>query len=224
MIIAARFNGPDGSGNGGYACGLIAQLLGGGPAEVTLMAPPPLETALSVEHRSATIQVYADGKLIAEALPVAPPESPVPPVSLAAAAEASRSYPGFTEHAFPACYVCGPQRPPGDGLRVFPGLLPDGRTAAPFTAPGDVSAVTVWAALDCPGGWAAIAPERKPFVLGRMAASVTAVPRPGQQCVAVGRLDRLDGRKALVSSSLYGPDGELIGTARATWIAIAPPQ
>lgn len=224
MIIPARFNGPDRSGNGGYTCGLVAQLIGDGPAEVTLRVPPPLETPLSVVREQDTIKVYAESTLVAEALPVPPLTGAVPGVPLAEAATASRSYPGFTDHPFPACYVCGPQRPRDDGLRVFPGRLPDGRTAAPLRTPADVSPATIWAALDCPGGWTVIgggAPAAsRPYVLGRMAAQVTALPRPGDECVVVGACEAVEGRKAAVASSLYGPGGELLATARATWLAV----
>lgn len=235
MIIPARFNGPDGSGNGGYTCGLVAQVLGGGPAQVTLRVPPPLDTPLAVERSGATtagtnptgttgtaaaVTVYgADGTVVAEAAAVPALDTAVPPVDLAVAAEASRSYAGFGEHPFPACFVCGPQRVRGDGLRIFPGRLPDGRTAAPFVVPADVSPPIVWAALDCPGGWAVISPGR-PYVLGRMAAHVRTLPRPGDECVVVGRCDDARGRKADVATSLYGPAGDLIATARATWISI----
>ena len=47
MIIPARFNGPPGSANGGYACGVFSEALGGG-FEVTLLVPPPLETQLDI--------------------------------------------------------------------------------------------------------------------------------------------------------------------------------
>ena len=112
--------------------------------------------------------------------------------------------PAWSSIRSPSCYVCGPQR--ADGLRIFPGRLPDGRTAAPFRAPAQVSAATVWAALDCPGGWAVLAPGR-PYLLGRIAAVVAALPGPGDECVVTGALLRVDGRKALVHTSLYGPDG-----------------
>jgi hypothetical protein len=223
MIVPGRYNGPAGSGNGGYTCGLVAQLLGDGPAEVTLRVPPPLDTEMSVERGAATVKVYADTTLVAEALPVArpagSPDSVVPPVSLAEATEAARSYAGHAFHPFPTCYVCGPGRPDDDGLRIFPGRLPDGRTAAPFTVPADASPATLWAALDCPGGWAVITPGR-PYVLGRMSATVLAPPRPGDVCVVVGRCDGAQGRKARVSTSLYKTDGALLATAIATWIAV----
>jgi hypothetical protein len=218
MIIPARFNGPDGSGNGGYTCGLVGGLIDG-PAEVTLRVPPPLDTPLSVVREAATIEVYAGTTLVAQARPVDPPSERVPAVTPIEAAEAARAYPGFSDHPFPTCYVCGPRRPDDDGLRIFPGPLPDGRTAATFTAPADASAVTAWAALDCPGGWAVVRPGR-PYVLGRMAAEVLAAPAPGDACVVVGRCDEAQGRKALVATSLYNSDGALLATARATWIAV----
>ncbi|HYN95192.1 MAG TPA: hypothetical protein VES42_15190 [Pilimelia sp.] len=226
MIIPARFNGPTGSGNGGYTAGLVAQLLGDACVEVTLRLPPPLDTPLTVAREAGAVRLYdGAGALVAEAATVPAGDSAalvagaVPPVDGTAAAAAARAYAGFTDHPFPACYVCGPQRPRGDGLRIFPGRLPDGRTAAPFTAPAEVSAPTVWAALDCPGGWAIIAPDR-PYVLGRLAADVRALPRPGDACVVVGALLSTQGRKAVVATSLYGPGGALLGAARATWISI----
>jgi hypothetical protein len=49
LVIGPRFCGPPGSGNGGYVCGLIAARLGG-QAEITLRAPPPLVTPMTVER------------------------------------------------------------------------------------------------------------------------------------------------------------------------------
>ena len=36
----------------------------------------------------------------------------------------------------------------------------------------------------------------------------------------MGEMTGEDGRKAYTLSSLYGPDGDLLAAARATWIAI----
>lgn len=47
VTIASRFQGPDGSGNGGYTSGLLAGFLGA-RAQVTLRSPPPLERRLTV--------------------------------------------------------------------------------------------------------------------------------------------------------------------------------
>ncbi|MEU2663286.1 hypothetical protein [Micromonospora sp. NPDC007220] len=215
MIIESRFNGPPGSGNGGWSAGVLAGAAGPGPVEVTLRRPPPLETPLTLVDGEVR---DPQGNLVAQVRPTEDPRAVVPPVDLPAARAASAAYPGLVDHPFPGCYVCGPDR--ADGLRIFPGRLPDGRTAAPFRVPASVTTATVWAALDCPGGWAVIAPGR-PYVLGRIAAVVAALPEPGDECVVTGVMVGGEGRKALVHTSLYGPDGALLAWARATWIAVA---
>ena len=45
VTIPARFNGPPGSANGGYACGLVAAAIGPA-ATVRLLSPPPLDVPL----------------------------------------------------------------------------------------------------------------------------------------------------------------------------------
>lgn len=222
MIIESRFNGPAGSGNGGYTAGLVAARLDGAAAvEVTLRAPPPLETPLRVAGAGAGIEVYAGERLVAAAAPVAADAlgEPPPHVGFAEAAGASQAYPGFVDHPFPTCYVCGPRRPAGDGLGIYPGPVGPGRTAAVWRVPEGVSPPTVWAALDCPGGWAIIGPGR-PYLLGRIAAQVRRVPAAGSRCVVTGALVSTEGRKALVRTALYTADGELLAVARAIWIAI----
>ena len=68
----------------------------------------------------------------------------------------------------------------------------------------------MWAALDCPGGWTVIG-EGRVYLLGRIAVEVRALPTPGADCVVVGAVDRLAGRKAHVGSTVYGPDGTELG-------------
>jgi hypothetical protein len=219
MQIPERFNGPPTSGNGGWSAGAFAVAAGarhdGKPFEVTLRVPPPLVTPLQLIDGRVT-----DGaKLVAEVAAVADAGDGVAPATVAEAVAASRAYPGFVDHPFPTCYVCGPDRPPGDGLRIFAGPLPDGRMAAPWTVPADVSVETLWAALDCPGGWSALQTGRV-YLLGRIAAAVDALPAPGATCVVVGAAAALAGRKAMVNSSVYSADGARLATARATWIAV----
>ena len=216
MQIPARFNGPPGSGNGGWSAGAFAVDVGsGGVVAVTLRTPPPLDTPIT---RSGDSFHAPDGTLVASVEPATDAGDPVPPVSYDEAVAAARDYPGFRSHPFPTCYVCGPDRP--DGLRLFPGVLPDGRTAAPWTVPADVRTETMWAALDCPGGWSALHRGRT-FVLGRITARVDALPEPAMSCVVVGGADELAGRKAFTRSTVYGPDGAVLATARAIWIEVA---
>jgi hypothetical protein len=220
MLIPERFNGPPGTGNGGWCAGVFAVAagarVGGPPVRVTLRVPPPLATPLELRDGS----VLAGGALVAEvATEAGPVGDGVPPVPLATAVEASKGYPGFTAHPFPTCFVCGPDRPGQDGLGIFPGVLPDGRTAAPWTVPAEVTLPAVWAALDCPGGWAAIA-RGQAYVLGRMTAQVDELPEPGAECVVTGAAVEIAGRKATVDSTVYGPGDRRLASARATWIAV----
>ncbi|MER7458588.1 hypothetical protein [Micromonospora sp. NPDC126480] len=219
MIIGSRYNGPPGSGNGGWSAGTFAAAAHAGPdvpgpVEVTLRRPPPLATPLTLDAGEVR---DPDGHLVAQVAAVSGFPAVAEPVDLATARAASAAYPGLVDHPFPGCFVCGPDR--ADGLRIFPGPLPGGRTAAPFRVPDGVDTVTVWAALDCPGGWSVIAPGR-PYVLGRIAAVVEALPRPGDECVVTGVTAGAEGRKARVHTSLYAPDGTRLAWARATWIAV----
>jgi len=219
LVVDARHNGPPGSGNGGWTAGLIGAFITAGLPEVTLRKPPPLEIPLTVIYTPEGLRVVDPSEvIIATASSREDDISPVDSVSLAEAEQASANYPGHGRHHFPTCFVCGPQRP--DGLNIFPGKLPDGRTASPFEVPADVDEVTIWAALDCPGGWTVIEGDR-PWVLGRFAVTIDHVPKAGERCVVVGQAISREGRKALVRTTLYTPGERVAARAEATWIALA---
>ena len=223
IAIARRFNGPPTTGNGGYSAGVVAALLdpaSAGAVQVTLRKPPPLETPLAVRHEGPTVGVYDGDDVVASASSASlDPSDLVGGVPFAQASDAAARYGGFTHHPFPTCFVCGPDRAPGDGLRVFPGRLPDGRTAAPFVTPDDISPLLLWAVLDCPGGWSA-PQDVRPYVLGRITARVVALPMPGDECVIMGQLEAAEGRKASVRTTAYSPTGGVLAYARATWLAL----
>jgi hypothetical protein len=223
LVIDPRFNGPAGSANGGYTCGLVAGLLGG-VAEVTLRSPPPLGRPLQVEQVDDRVRVFDGERLVAEAVPteleLEIPEAP----SYADATQASERYPGFGEHAFPTCFVCGPQRKPGDGLRIFAGPLADGRVASPWVVPDEIDSAFVWAALDCPGAIAVGFPDRGETLLGRFAVRVDELPDSGERCVVVGWPLGEEGRKLYAGTALYGEGGRPLARARATWIEPLPLQ
>jgi hypothetical protein len=227
LTIPARFNGPPASGNGGFSAGRVAaQLTLTAPVEVTIRRPVPLGTELAVElDGPAAGLVRHDGELIAEARVVAPSElgAAVAPVPFAQARAAAAQYPGLESHPFPTCFVCGPGRPARDGLEVFAGPIDGDPTyiAAAFVLrpEHDRAPEFVWAALDCPGGWAMDQPNR-PAVLGRVTGLVLDVPAIGEQCVVVGTLDGWDGRKAFTRTTAYGADGRELGRTRSTWIEL----
>jgi hypothetical protein len=170
--------------------------------------------------------------------PLAAPGPAEPPQAVPAALtpEAAEAAAGrsryFDDPVFPGCLVCGPARTAGDGLRVFPGPVA-GRAlwAAPWTpdpsvagADGRVRPEVVWAALDCPSGIAvadaADLPAGTAVVLGRMAATMGGLPRPGDRCRVVAWPLAHDGRKLGAGSALLGPDGEVLAAARTVWITV----
>ena len=217
MKIGARFNGPDGSANGGYTCGRIAALLGRS-AEVTLRSPPPLERALAVERDGDRLEVLDGETLVAEAVPGSVELDVPDPPSCAEAERAAARYPGFAEHAFPRCFVCGPGRGAHDGLRIFAGPLGDGRFAATWS-PAEVRPELVWAALDCPGAIAVGFPERGETLLGRLAVTIDELPGLVERCVVLAWPPGEEGRKLYAATALFGEDGRRLAKARATWIA-----
>jgi hypothetical protein len=217
IVIERRFRGPTESGNGGYTCGLVAGFLDG-PAEVTLRVPPPLDRALRVERDGDGVRVLDDGTLVAEARPAPVDIEPLEPPSFEEAGGAALPE-GDLESPFPECFVCGPHREPGDGLRIFAGPLHDRVVAAPWVpAEPYTGPEFVWAALDCPGAYACGFGDRGVLVLGRLAARVEVLPRAGERCVVVAWPLGDEGRKAYAGTALYGEGGRLLGVARATWI------
>jgi hypothetical protein len=220
LIIPARYNGPPESANGGYACGLVAGLLGG-IAEVTLRRPPPLAVQLDVVEGDGGVEVRDGDTLIAEAH-VAEVSVPVPePVSTGEAEAASKGYAGFEHHAYPTCFICGPERE--DGFRIFAGPVAGrpGLVAAPWTPATEMAPELVWAVLDCPSGWAVDDLHREGVLLGRMAARVLRLPQPGDRHVVLGWRVGEDGRKRYAGSGLFTEDGELLAVSRSTWIVAA---
>jgi hypothetical protein len=222
ITIDARFNGPPGSANGGYTCGLFAEALGG-HVEVTLRRPPPLGRPLEIVSADLTGRLLDGENVVAEALPAHLHVDWPPAVAPDEAKRAAARYPGFERHAFPTCFVCGPDRRAGDGLRIFAGPV-SGRDvfAAPWVAPDDIAAPLVWAALDCPGAIAVGFPARGETLLGRFAAHIDRMPQRGEECVVVAWPLGEDGRKLYAGTAVYSAAGEPLAFARATWIEPRP--
>ncbi len=236
LVVAGRFCGPPGSGNGGYVAGRLAGFLAAegveGAVEVTLREPPPLDVPLDVRQDAGDgvprVTLGFGGALVAEAGAGQLHGNVVDPVDHVTAAAAMGRYAGAQGHPFPGCFVCGTDRPAPDGLGLRPGRLLDREdtvatawTADPSFAGADgaLPGWLVWAALDCPGGWSSDLIGR-PMVLGRMTAAVDALPRAGDACVVVGQLLGEEGRKTFTASTAYDPDGRVLGRAEQVWIAL----
>jgi hypothetical protein len=240
MTITRRFCGPPNSGNGGYVCGRLARHILGG-AEVTLRAPPPLDRPLDIVATNEGSWELRDGvTVVASGRPstVELPRLEKASFDEAAAAELLTPVKPH-EHLLPTCFVCGPARAPGDGLRIFAGPLSRQSPDAPavlaatwvpdptLTAEdGLVAPEFLWSALDCPTGYASFYDrasggfDRTPVLLGRMSARIEARPRPGERCVITAWETGRDGRKRIAEAAAYGETGILLAVARATWITV----
>lgn len=228
LVIASRFRGPPRSGNGGYVSGRMAAHVPG-CAVVRLKAPPPLETELRIEPWQSGARLVHGATVIAEAraaqLDLTPPEAP----SWQEARQAAKSYAGFTRHAFPGCFVCGPRRASGDGLRIFPGSVASRPiVAAPWTpdaslgdGAGKVRPEFLWAALDCTSAFAVMdVPEGQAIVLGELSARIDARVEPDEACTVAGWPLRIDGRKRIAASAVYSASGRPVAVGLATWIEV----
>lgn len=228
VMVDERFCGPPGTGNGGYVAGLVAGRVGA-RADVALRRPTPLATPLRLRSESGgwLLETEAEGELLVAgqaAPPVLPRLCPPPAPRFEEALEASESVPA---HPFPRCFVCGPARVEGDGLRIFAAPLAqrEGVVAAPWipdaslcTDGVQVDAPFLWSALDCPGAMVAMAERPRPMLLARMTAELSGRVRSGERCVVVGWAIARDGRKHTSGTALYGEDGTLRGASEQLWI------
>ena len=224
--IPARFNGPLTSGNGGYCCGVVAAFLEG-PAEVSLRAPVPLETPLTVERDRVGVRVLEEETLVAEGAPVPDLEIEVPDaVGVEEAREASSHYEGPFDGMFSQCFVCGRTRE--DSFGVFAGRV-DGRDlmATPWTPPewaadeaGHVRPEFVWAALDCPASFAASLHDHDPDIgfLVRLGVRLDAPVPAGKDHVVLGWPLGGEGRKREAGSAVLSADGQVLAAARALMV------
>jgi hypothetical protein len=224
LVIERRFRGPRGSGNGGYTAGLVAELLGGSAVEVTLRLPPPLDRPLEAVRDGEGVAVRDGEALVAEARPAPVDVEPPRRVTVAEARAAEARYAGVDEHEFPECFVCGPAREPGDGLVLRPGPV-DGVVATTWRpdaglggSDGRVRTEFVWAALDCPGAFAAELTGRGTRVLGRLAARLDRLPEVAETYVVVGWPLGGEGRRREAGTALLDGAGAVLAVARATWI------
>ena len=242
LLIAPRFCGPPGSGNGGYVCGRVAAYLDG-PVTVTLRKPPPLDAPMAVQRDGeGALRVTHDGTLIAEATPAEDGRALAVPAPVSAeqvqAAAGRAAY--YSDPVFPGCFVCGTDRGPGDGLRIFPGPV-TGRPlwAAPWTPDssvtdddGTVRREMIWAALDCPSGIAAAEAAGlsgdTAILLGRMTVTLAApvaaqsatLPAAGDTCKVIAWPVARDGRKLTAGSALLAPDGTVLAAASTLWLTV----
>jgi len=231
VIIHSRFLGPPESGNGGYSCAMLAQFIDG-PAAVRLRVPPPLDTPLEVRTTEGLVELYNQSELVATGRPATVQlDTPQPP-DFAGAQAASDRYRGFVSHYYPSCFVCGPEREHGDGLRIFAGAVeegdgPHGMVAATWVpdesladASGEVAPEFIWSALDCPGAYAFPEPASGALLLGEMAVDISGSVSVGEKCVIIAWEISHQGRKHYTGTALFGASGSCRAESYATWFEV----
>uniref|UniRef100_UPI0024559FEB hypothetical protein n=1 Tax=Nocardia cyriacigeorgica TaxID=135487 RepID=UPI0024559FEB len=167
-----------------------------------LRAPAPLDVPLELRAGG----LYDGATVIAETAAGAFERDVPEPVSFDDAGAASAAYRNDSE-MFRYCFVCGTARQ--DGLGLAPGAVGTGMVAAPWV-PDDslpIDPTLLWAAMDCPGGWALPEMLERPGLLGSMTASVFALPAVGEKCVVGGAAPREHGRKKIAATPDNGAAG-----------------
>jgi hypothetical protein len=230
VSIPERFRGPPGSANGGYCCGLLACHIDGA-AEVTLLKPPPLEKHLRVSVDESSVSLLDGEEAVARARSVELDTTVPKTVSVSEAGRAAKGFAWFEDHPFPGCFVCGPDREEGDGLRIFPGPV-EGRSHELVAAPWDpdetladpdgmIIEEVLWAALDCPTSFGGgLLNEFSTSVLGRLTGKLLGPVEVGRPHVLVAWPIGMDGRKWEGGSALFTDTGELKAYARGLWIEL----
>lgn len=227
ITIDPRYHGPPATGNGGYVCGRLAHFVDH-PLAVRLQVPPPLDVALEARQTDEGIALMRDDVEVARAWRDAPRVDVPPPPTAEQAEVAAKRFVGLHSHPYPGCFVCGPDREDGDGLRIFPGpvtgrdLVASTWTPAANVSNGDghVAPEFLWAALDCPGGYAFPQTRERAAVLGEMCADVQGAPRIGEPCVLIGWQISADGRRHFTGTAIFGESGSCLAVARATWFEV----
>lgn len=229
VVIDQRFCGPKNSGNGGYSAGLFAQIMPD-PAAVKLKRPPPLNTPIRLDTINGIAGARLGDDIIAE---IEPSRVDIIPPPLPDDAAIQKAHDAFLsdagdEHLLPFCFVCGNRRAHGDGLRLFTGPVEGSPVNADFWIPGSdlvgddglVRPEFLWAALDCPGAFAArIWP--KITLLGRIAVDIRRRPAPGERLIAAAWKVRSDGRKHFADVVLLDEGRNIIAASNTLWIELS---
>lgn len=199
----------------------------GGVVECTLRSPVPLNTPLHIEGTQAGAVLRQGDKVIIEAQSTTLAVEIPAPIRLEAATAAMAASPALDpRHPFPTCFVCGPQRKLNDGLRIFPAAAGEKLYAAtwlPAAEFGDSRELLkpefLWAALDCPTGFAAGFPAAGKLVTGRLAVEQLQPIRTGESCLLLSWPLGIEGRKHFSAACLYQHETPC-AVARATWIRL----
>ncbi|WP_067562508.1 PaaI family thioesterase [Nocardia acidivorans] len=214
---------------GGYVAGMLAGRSGAPTVRIDFRRPIAVATPLILTADDGHAALTSpDGTLLAEATPAALTLTPPPAPSWSEAKTATETALSSPARGITDCYGCGAACAPGRGIRLFSWSLP-GRammTAAWTPDPGlaaengELTAESVWSALDCPGGIAAFI--HSDMARGAVTAALTATQlnpiHAGEDYISHAWPISRDGRKHTVGVAISTPRGELCALAEALWV------
>lgn len=236
--IGRRFQGPTGSGQGGWTAHRFEASVGR-PLQVSIRAPIPLETDLAVARESWDEAAWRLG--LPDGGPAGTPimtgrprgllDVDTSPVSIDAAAAARRTFGQLVgDHPVPGCFSCGLL---DDSMCVHAAPLGDGtdRYATDWTVPswalavGGVDEGVLWAALDCAAAWYVCrSRERRTAFTVQFAVDVLAALEVGETYALVawsgGADDDWDGRKRCAGSVAFDREGKCVARSTSFWVSV----
>ena len=237
LSFGRRFRGFESGALGGYAAGAVVAGRIDGPAEVNLRSLPPMgrELQVSAQGDDGGLALFDGETRVLEAKP-APFELKVPaPPGLTEAKEAGhRLMHDELGHPYPSCFTCGPDREPGDGLRLFMGrasadadlLVAAWTPDQSLAESGDaIPTEMVWAALDCPSIWAVGEfPEGGFNVLARQRVEALEPVPVGEPAIVTAWPIEHDGRKHLSGVAIHDAGGRLLVRGESLLVEVPRPE
>lgn len=241
--IGGRFQGPPGSGQGGWTAQRFVSALGeqtDAELTVAIRAAIPLETDLSIvavgtDDEPCWTLVAPDDTVVMVASPWSPRFADTEPVSIGEAAAARRRFGSLVDdHPVPSCFSCGPS-PGSMGVHAAPltvGDRRDDRFATDWTVPdwavdrdGTVDPGVLWAAIDCcVAWWVGWSRHPRTALTVQYAVDELRPLRPGATYALVGwsgdHDPEWDGRKRHGASAAFDSDGRCVARSVSFWVSI----
>lgn len=236
--IGSWFQGPTGSGQGGWTAHRLASQIDH-PVTVAIKSRVPLDTDLEVVHdleneRWLLVdQTGDDAVVVMVAEPWEATFADTAPVSVDEAADARGRFGTVVDdHPVPFCFSCGLQH---DSMHVHAGPLaddPEERFATDWTPPawairsdGTVDPGTVWAAIDCTAAfYVGYSRERKTALTVQYAVEqlhpIDATTTYALVGWAGDHATDWDGRKRHGASAAFAPDGTCVARSVSFWLAL----
>lgn len=228
--ISSRFEGPPGSGQGGFTAARVVEAIEA-PATVAFRSPIPLDQDLSLTQLADDHWTLSDwaGTIVLDITAWEPVWATIQPISIEDAIAARRRF-EYSPDNHPAhhCFSCGAQP---ESMHVHAGPLGDGRYATDWTIPtwaadenGLVDPAVAWAAVDCTAAWfVGGSGGKKPAFTVQLAVEVLEPLIAGETYAVVGSEGdypfEWDGRKRGACSAAFAADGTLVARSRSFWVA-----